>query len=448
MKRNPIVLSALLLPLLSVTDQGGAALRVQTLEGETLEVSDPKLVAGNPARLEGTQADKPWSSELPALWKIDNPRSGTTGYARDTAKAFFQLRGSSSIEGKLVGGDPADPKWFKFKMPGGKEGLVLRHHLLALRSMPVRKPVPKDPNAAVVNGNSSKSKGKATQGKKDEPAKPAIAEKTLDGGFAKALANPPENRDLIFVEDNKKRVRSYACDVRGVDDEGVSIEFRGQTRSLPLSRVYGIVFGALSGVKPEFKGVVSMDLRLSDGRAFRGRLRDMDRTSWSLSLADKLDVSFPLTWIKEATIASDRCVYVSDLEIKDRIQKPMLGREWPILKNHAGGGKPLDLGGSRWRKGFVLVPDVSFRVDFPKPYSRLLGQVGMPKAMVGSAVLRFLVKGEQIGSDYKLEANGKLTDIDLDLRGAKELSLELEHSVDLDAGARVFLGDLRAINTQ
>ena len=147
-------------------------------------------------------------------------------------------------------------------------------------------------------------------------------------------------------------------------------------------------------------------------------------------------------------VFSDRCVYVSDLEIKDRIQKPMLGREWPILQNHSGGGVSLSLGGQSYRKGFLLVPDVSFRVDFPRAYSRLIGQVGMPKSMVGAAVLRFLVDGNQIGPDYKLQANGKLHYIDLDLQGAKELSLELEHSADLDAGARVILGDLRAINTQ
>ncbi len=94
------------------------------------------------------------------------------------------------------------------------------------------------------------------------------------------------------------------------------------------------------------------------------------------------------------------------------------------------------------------MPDVSFRVDFPRSYTRLLGQVGMPRSIVGSATLRFLVDGEQVGADYALEADGKLHDIDIDLKGAKELSLELEHGADLDAGARVILGDLRAINTQ
>jgi len=456
-KRIPIALSALSLLALAPSHpdglgQGRANLQVRTLDGELVSLSQPRLVQekDKPQRLEGNHKGKAWSADLAALWQVGYERGAAADFARDKAKSFFQLRGSSSLEGKLVGGDSADPKWFRFKLPGAKEGLVLRHHLLALRLQPVRKPVPKDPTAAVINAKNKRTTGKTSQAKKGEEANALGPKLDRDGGFAKALANPPENRDLIFVEDKKKRIRSFACDVRGVDDKGVSIEFRGQTRSLPLARVYGIVFGTLSGLAPEFlaPGQVTVELSLSDNRRFRGSLKSLDKTSWTLTLAEKIETRFPTAWIRNAMVFSDRCVYVSDLEIKDRIQKPMLGREWPILQNHSGGGVSLSLGGQSYRKGFLLVPDVSFRVDFPRAYSRLIGQVGMPKSMVGAAVLRFLVDGNQIGPDYKLQANGKLQDIDLDLQGAKELSLELEHSADLDAGARVILGDLRAINTQ
>lgn len=449
MKRTPILLSAVLLPAIVTSfavheRTGGADLQIRTVVGDKLELSHYRLIRedGKPPRLVGKSAGKDWSSDLAGLWKLSFITGVAPGYERAKAKAFFQLRGCSSLEGELVGGDPADPNWFRFRMRGGKEGMVLRQHLLALRLQPVRKPKP-DPVAI--------TKPKTPAAAKEAAAKEAIvAKKDLDGGFGKALASPPGNRDLIFVEDKKKRVRSFACDVRGVDEKGVAIDFRGEVRSLPLSRVYGIVFGTLSGVEPVFRkpGEVAVELTLRDKRRLRGKVLELDKTHWTLSLAEKLSVRLPTLWIQDATIYSDRQVYVSDLEIKDKIQKPMLGRTWPILRNQAGGGQPLKVGERTWRKGFVLVPDVSFRVDFPRPYARLAGQIGMPRAMVGSATLRFLVDGEQVGEDFKLQADGKVQDIDIDLKGARELSIELEHSADLDAGARVFLGDLRAINTQ
>ncbi len=306
-----------------------------------MEISRPRLIseAGKPPKLAGMLKGKSWSRDLADIWELSYLTGVVPRYEQDKAKAFFQIRGSSSLPGKLVGGDPSDPKRFRFKMQGAKDGLVLRQHLLALRLQPVRKPKFDPVTSVKANG------GKAT---KDQDTKSATGPKRdLDGGFAKALASPPENRDLIFVEDKKRRVRSFACDVRGVDGKGVRIEFRGQTRSLPLSRIYGIVFGTLSGVVPDLdrQEGLTVELRLRDARRFRGKLVRLDQGGWTLALADKIQVRFSSLWVQDAGLLSDRFVYVSDLDVKDRIQKPMLGREWPILRNHAGGGKALQLAG-------------------------------------------------------------------------------------------------------
>jgi hypothetical protein len=150
--------------------------------------------------------------------------------------------------------------------------------------------------------------------------------------------------------------------------------------------------------------------------------------------------------IREVELGSDKLVYLSSLEPKRSSRRTAaLGRTWPLIRDTGLGGTPLQLGGKIFRRGFLLVPHVRLDFELPRAFDRLVGEVGMPRSRFGSARLRIFAAGKQVGDTVELAATGERIELVRELGGAKDLTIEVTATDDLDVGARVVLGDLRVV---
>ncbi|MEZ5989448.1 MAG: NPCBM/NEW2 domain-containing protein [Planctomycetota bacterium] len=412
-------------------DHGASGpLRVTTVTGETMDLSSPSLADG---LLTGRVAGEERKLPLDGLWKLeDGAVAARAPVERAGLPAFVELRGMPPLEGKLVGGDAEG--LLRFRLAGGGEVAVPRQLVYALRLEAVPKPAAE----AEAEKPAEDAEGGAAQ---DEDTA------DLDGGFDRSYDSPPEASDRVFARDPKGRIRGFGCTVLGVADGNLSVRRGERVLSLPLDRLYGVVFGRLSGLAPPVReaGKVRARVELADGRRLGGTLVGLDDDKVVLRVVDGCDLGFPRKDVSAVELLSDRLLYLSELEVQDRIQREILGREWPILVDHGEGDRPLALGKETFRRGYLVVPGTGFAWKLPRTYDRVEGLVGMPEAAVGSARVRFVSEGEELGPPLELHADGVPRKLSLPLRGAKELRIEVEATADLDAGGRVVLGDLRVV---
>ena len=91
------------------------------------------------------------------------------------------------------------------------------------------------------------------------------------------------------------------------------------------------------------------------------------------------------------------------------------------------------------------MPTTVLRLELPKKFDRILGRIGMPRARYGSASVRILAGERELLAKTQLQADGRLRDLDLELKGERVITLEIISTHELDVGGRVVLGDLRAV---
>lgn len=386
-----------------------------------------------------TREGKDWKSLLSRVWVLDFSTAkglSLSGYAsspKQARKFFFRIRGGPELEGKLVSTktslEDSEEVMFSFALTDGGIGTLSRSFLQAFKMAETPTPPP------LVKKDDL-----------DEPTKKK-KKRDLDGGFAKALANPPESKDLLFFFVNERKIKRVRCDVLRIDGGQLVIGLNGSERQMSLAKVYGVAFGEQSGIEYEPRKTRSLaHVTLLDGRVLTGSiLSAASGKGLRLQILDELTVKIAANSIRSIEVVSDRLQYLSQLKPRKVERKNALGRAWPILRDQGEGGRPLCLGDKRYKRGFLVVPGVIFHFAFKRSYDRLLGEIGMPLAGQGSARLRILSGGKPIGPVLLLFPDGKARKLSVDLSGLKELTLELLSTGDLDVGARVVLGDLRVV---
>lgn len=380
---------------------------VAPVHGETRTVRDWKIVDGK------LTAAQPGQFELPVagLWRLSVV--GRPGkIPKQDAGPFVVLRDGTRLAAKIVAGDVV-PAGFSLDFASLGKGTVPKQYVSGIRF--------------------------ATP--KGEPgAKPED-----DGGFLADLKKPPVEHDLLFFQ-VKDRVRKFRGEVHGSTKEGLEVTLGGEKQVFPFERVYGVVFGELSGLVERPEGTGRTIVRFWDGTKIRGDIVAASPASGiELAVFEDLTLVFPCSWVHEIELISDQLVYVSDLKPTKVEQTPMLQRTWPILEDHGLAGRPLALGSREYRHGFLVVPDAALEYSLPAKSRWLAADVGMPAAQVGSARLRLLADGKPLASDYELTPGAPPRQLELELGKARTLRIEVRGGDDLDAGAIVILGNIRIL---
>lgn len=273
-----------------------------------------------------------------------------------------------------------------------------------------------------------------------------VAAKPLaeDGGFAQDLLKPDAAADWLYALQGE-RVRRLSVTVKEVRAREILVDFTGTERTLPLERVYGMVFAQRSGAPPPSQALPLVRLGLRRHEPVVGRLAAMDQQDLTLVLAEGGELRFPREQVMRMRVRSPRCVFLSDLEPARVEQTPALERVWPWVRDQAPGGQPIRLGGVAYEHGLVLIPRTRLSFAVPPGFARFETTVGLedragPK---GHAVFRILGDDKVLFDSGPFPYGTPPKPVSLDVRSVKTLTLEADFGDHLDLGDHCVFADAR-----
>ncbi len=418
-----------------LTQSGEKAVQLRSFDGKSFALREWAYSAKEGFR--GKVGTKPVKLDPGKAWILsmggDEGDAGGPGLEESglPTNGFLQLRSGAILEGTCLGGGENS---FRFRIRHGNEVEVPLTYVQGFRRSAVG-PIVTLP-------------GKEGAKKKHQPR---------DANFGRALRRPPLESDLCFYTKGRDKngnptIRRIPCKVLGGTRAkgkapSLLLQVGGSERSLPLSKVYGVVFAEGSGIEAVApKGVPVDRAKLPNGTVLLGRLLSASSTGpWVFQTLEGFTLRMDQGGVEEVEFGSTHVQFVSMMPGVQIAQTPTLDRKWPTLRDHSPAGKVLKLGVRKFRHGFWAVPNLRMEIPLAKRSGRLLGKVGLVSRGKGLITLRILGDGKPLLKGLELKAGDQPRTLSYAFKGVERIVLELNGSFMLDSGAAVILGDLRIL---
>ena len=259
-----------------------------------------------------------------------------------------------------------------------------------------------------------------------------------DGGFSRALADPPRTDDVLFAKGRSNgEITRLSVEFTGFDGDAITVRFRGRDQRLPIERIHGLVFGAERGAAPPPQPRPTVAVQLAGDLALAGRVTGLDARALTLRLPEGVDVAVPLASVARIDVQSDRIAWLSAMAPAAVDQTPAFDRIRPWLVDRAPGGDGLVLDGNAYSRGVCLVPRTSltWKLD-PGTFTRFEAVVGIDDRAgdLGQAVVRVLLDGEVAWERTDLTAASPAESIHVPLGTARQLTLVADFGPGFDLG--------------
>lgn len=274
-----------------------------------------------------------------------------------------------------------------------------------------------------------------------------------DAGFAKALADTAAPRDFVFAFDaSGKTLKRYSLLVAGLDARGLLVDAGGRVRPLPLNRVYGVVFGANNGRRPDVEPsgnnpVVRVSGPFAEG-GMTGHLRGWDGVLCRFELAEGPLLTLPCASIAEVQIDNGRLRYLSNYAPTDVQQTAALDRVPPWLCNRTRFGEGLLLDDTEYGVGLCLRPRTALSWELEGE----LAGFDVFEATVGiddrsnayaHAVLRVVTDDNTVFEAEGVTKDTAAQTVSIPLDGVRRLTLEVDFGDNLDFGDHCVFAEAR-----
>lgn len=159
-------------------------------------------------------------------------------------------------------------------------------------------------------------------------------------------------------------------------------------------------------------------------------------------------VRVPVSQLVALDLRQGRAIYLSDLKPRRYEHTPYLGIRYPYMADASVAGRDLRLAGGTYDKGLGLHSQSSISYDLAG-HRRFQALVGLDEqtGRAGSVRIKVLVdsKMRDLGWDQELTAADGTKSVDLDVQGAKELTLVVEFGRGGDVQDHVNWVDARLI---
>ncbi len=268
-----------------------------------------------------------------------------------------------------------------------------------------------------------------------------------DSGFARALGNAPKSNDLLFaINRESQKLSRLSVIVQGFDGENVLVLFRDEVRPVPISQLYGLVFGAELGVRPPTQARPTVILESLAGHQLRGRLLDWDGKTCRLQLPEGAEIELACPRIRRFSVQSSKIEYLSDLSPRAE-QVPAFDHLRPWLVDSAPRGSGLQLGGQEYSRGLCLIPRTRLTFDLSGQFDRFEAIIGIDDRSNREAHADFRVfLDEKLVFEAKGVRHGQAGQgLRIPLAGASSLILETDFGENFDLGDHCLFADARLL---
>lgn len=247
--------------------------------------------------------------------------------------------------------------------------------------------------------------------------------------FKGRIAERKPGSDVMLLMQAGKTVALQGS-LEKLDARGWSFNYGGKTRTGPLDRVYGFVFGKPSGRRDAEPARIVR----ANGDQFPARL--MRSARGRLEFQSIAIGSGSIAWREIASIElqSDRLISLSSLKPVEVVQESLAGSEWPWQADKNVTGGPIRIGPLTFAKGVGVHAQSSLSFDLNGEFERFTAAVGIDQSMApgGSAIFRVVLDGKVLHETGVLRGGARAEPISLSIEGGKRLTLECNPADELD----------------
>lgn len=260
--------------------------------------------------------------------------------------------------------------------------------------------------------------------------------------FDQQLAKPGVD-DFVLVLSKDGGIAEITGRIQGLIDGNLKILYEGQQRSIKLERVQAIVLAEHPETKG-FKGPFQI-YRMASGDLFSGALVALDEKMAKLKAAWGGDVSVPREAIIEMTGRNTRMVNVSELIPSSIEQTPYFDRKMVFVKDRAWNDRPLKVDGKTYSRGLAVHSRCFLTYDLSGEYGTFRATVGFDDEAGnrGRVVCRVVADDKELFANPDFRATDKPVVVQVSVKGAKQLRLEVDFGEDEDIGDRVIWANAR-----
>jgi hypothetical protein len=249
--------------------------------------------------------------------------------------------------------------------------------------------------------------------------------------------------DVALVK-NEGRVVDVRGTLIGWDDAGVSFRYNGEVRQIDPARLVGLVlvtreFTPADRLEQSFL-FTSGDIITGDWIALKDGLATL-KTPWNAELV------VPLGELRGIAIKNGRLLYVSDMTPIKAEETPYFDRLLTYRVDQALDGGPLIVDGTTYEKGIAVHSRCVLEYALGGKYEKFRARVGFqqPGGRLGRVAVRVLADGKPLFEDADLRGDQKAAEVDVNVAGAKRLTLEVDYGQGQDVGDRVAWADARLL---
>jgi NPCBM/NEW2 domain len=264
------------------------------------------------------------------------------------------------------------------------------------------------------------------------------------------LASSEPERDLLVVRNGDVLDRLDGT-FGGLDAK--TLTFRvGETR-VPIDRSKEKLFGVVFGRAPSSSGSSSGDVRFRNGDRLPLSSVVLSGEALQVTLPTGSSVTVPLDGVDSVDFGRGKIQYLSQLEPRGKEHTPYIGTapldsvfDVLIDRSDAGPRAPIRIDRQVFKGGLVIHSKTRLTYRLNGEYRRLVAVAGIEQLVrpLGDVDLVIAADGREL-----LRKNVKGTDaplpIDLDVSGARELTILVDFAGDWDISDHLALGDARLI---
>ena len=260
--------------------------------------------------------------------------------------------------------------------------------------------------------------------------------------FDQQMAKPGEN-DLIQVLSKDGGIAEVSGRLQGLNDGVIRVLHDGQQKKIRLDRVQAIVLAdhaASRGWQAPYQ-----TFRMASGDLFSASLMAIEEKSLKLRSPWGPEITVPRETLVEITGRNTRMVNLSELTPVSEEQVPYFDRKMSFVKDKSWNDRPLKLDGKTYSRGLAMHSRCILTYELNGQFASFRAIVGFEEeaGTRGRVVCRVLADDQEVFSKPDFRAVEKPVIVQVSVKGAKQLRLEVDFGEDEDIGDRVIWANAR-----
>ncbi len=272
-----------------------------------------------------------------------------------------------------------------------------------------------------------------------------------DNQIQRLIQQPSTDDDSVVVQTSSGQQTVNGV-LESIDRTHVRIKFEGESKKISRSIVQAVVTADLKLKPPAGPGVTAT---LIDGSIIVGTLNSFESGILKLNLSGNQVVDLKIKDLSRIVVASDRVVYLSDLDPVEVEQSSQFAAPRPWHRDASVAGNPMQLKFTStgkivsFAKGLGTKPYTLLAFENNHDYDQFRALVGIDWEMSGRGDCEMVVRGDGIQLWAKrIRGTDDPESLVIDITGMKKISLIVQPGESFDLSDHADWADARFMKSK